>query len=92
MVNTGLTPRSTPQVTAEQWGLRQPDWVLVSQHHRRIAVVDLCRPSDVYPAQLLAAAVCGNNRRTYLYWNRSAITRNKDRQFMYSHGWLAFEA
>jgi hypothetical protein len=29
----------------------------VSQHHRRIAVVDLCRPSDVYPDQLLAAAM-----------------------------------
>jgi hypothetical protein len=57
MVNTGLTLRSTPQVTAEQLGRRQPDWVLVSQHHKRIAVVDLCRPSDVHSAQLLAAAM-----------------------------------
>jgi hypothetical protein len=35
---------------------------------------------------------CGNSRRTYLYWKRLAITRNRDGQFMYSHGWLAFEA
>ena len=57
MANTGLTLRPTPQFTAEQWGRRQPDWVLVSQHHKRIAVVDLCSPSDVHPAQLLAAAM-----------------------------------
>jgi hypothetical protein len=64
MANTGLTLRPTPQFTAEQWGRRQPDWVLVSQHHKRIAVVDLCRPSDVHPAQLLAAAM--RKQQTYL--------------------------
>jgi hypothetical protein len=56
----------------QQWGLQQPDWVLVSQHHKRIAGVDLCRPSDVPPAQLLARVSlqqCGNSRHTYLCWN-----------------------
>ena len=48
----------TSQAPAEQWGRRQQDWVLVSHHHRRIAIIDLCRPSDVHPAQLLAAAMC----------------------------------
>ena len=57
MATTGLVLRSTPLATADQWGRRQPDWVLISAHHQRIAIVDLCRPSDVHPAQLLAAAV-----------------------------------
>ena len=57
MSRTGLTICSTPQAAAEQWGRWQPDWVLVSQHHKRIAIKDLCRPSDVHPAQLLAAAL-----------------------------------
>ena len=64
MSNTGLTLRPTPQLSAEQWGLLQPDWVLVSQQHKRIAVVDLCRQSDVHPAQLLAAAM--RKQQTYL--------------------------
>jgi hypothetical protein len=63
MAKTGLILRSTPQATADQWGKRQPDWVLISQHHQRIAIVDLCRPSDVHPAQLLAAAM--RKQRTY---------------------------
>jgi hypothetical protein len=57
MSRTGLILCSTSQATAEQWGRRQPDWVLVSHNHKRIAIVDLCRPSDVHTAQLLAAAV-----------------------------------
>ena len=64
MSKTGLKICSTPLATAEQWGRRQPDWVLVSQHHKRIAIVDLCRPSDVHPAQLLAAAI--RKQQTYL--------------------------
>jgi hypothetical protein len=36
---------SISQATAEQWGSRQQDWVLVSQRHKRIAIVDLCRQS-----------------------------------------------
>ena len=63
MAKTGLILRSTPQATADQWGKRQPDWVLISQHHQRIAIVDLCRPSDVHPAQLLAAAM--RKQQTY---------------------------
>ena len=64
MSSTGLILSSTSQATAEQWGRRQPDWVLVSQRHKRIAIVDLCRPSDVHPAQLLAAAM--RKQQTYL--------------------------
>jgi hypothetical protein len=57
MSRTGLILCSTSQATAEQWGRRQPDWVLVSHHHKRIIIVDLCRPSNVHTAQLLAAAM-----------------------------------
>ena len=64
MSNTGLVLCSTSQATAEQWGRRQPDWVLVSHRHKRIAIADLCRPSDVHPDQLLAAAM--RKQQTYL--------------------------
>jgi hypothetical protein len=57
MSSTGLIPCSTSQATAEQWGRRQLDWVLVSQCHKRIAILDLCSPSDVHPAQLFAATM-----------------------------------
>ena len=33
------------------------DCILVSEHHKEIAIVDLCRPSDVNPAQFRAAAM-----------------------------------
>jgi hypothetical protein len=35
----------------------QPDWVFVSHELKRIAIVDLCRPSDVHPDQLKAVAI-----------------------------------
>ena len=57
MAQTGLILRPTPQATIDQLGRRQPDWLLVSETHKKIAIVDLCRPSDVHPAQLLAAAM-----------------------------------
>ena len=59
MSSAGLTLCSTSQAKPEQWGRRQPDWVLVLQHHTRIAIVDLYRLSDVHPSQLLAAAILG---------------------------------
>ena len=37
--------------------------VLISKHHQWIAIVDLCRPSDVHSAQLLAAAM--RKQQTY---------------------------
>ncbi len=43
--------------------MRQPDWILVSEEHKKIAIVDLCRPSDVHHAQLLAVAI--QNQETY---------------------------
>ena len=30
----------------------QPDWVAISFDHMRIAIIDLCRPSDVHEDQL----------------------------------------
>ncbi len=57
MARTGLILRPTSQATIDQLGRRQPDWLLISELHKKIAIVDLCRPSDVHPAQLLAAAI-----------------------------------
>ena len=58
MSRTGLVLSSTSHATAEHWGRRQPDpmgsGVASSQTDR---IVDLCRPSDVHPDQLLAAAM-----------------------------------
>jgi hypothetical protein len=49
--------QSTSSATADELGRRQPDWVLVSESLKRIAILDLCLPSDTSPAQLLAAAM-----------------------------------
>ena len=38
----------------KQW---QPYWILVSSELKKIAILNLCRPSDVHPTQLLAAAI-----------------------------------
>jgi len=57
MVKTGLILCPTSTTTIAQLGRRQPDWILVSDEHKKIAIVDLCRPSDVHHAQLLAAAI-----------------------------------
>ena len=57
MSRTSLVLQPTSSATTDQLGRRQPDWVLVSETHKRIAIVDLCRPSDTSPAQLLAAAM-----------------------------------
>jgi hypothetical protein len=40
------------------WEYRQPDWIFVSHELKRIAIADFtCRPSDVHPDQLKAAAI-----------------------------------
>ena len=57
MSRTSLVLQSTSSATVDELGRRQPDWVLVSESLQRIAIVDLCRPSDMSPAQLLAAAL-----------------------------------
>ncbi len=41
----------------DRLGRRQLDWILESKEHKRIASVDLCRPTDVHQTQLLAAAI-----------------------------------
>ena len=61
MARTGLVLQSTSSATVDELGRRQPDWVLVSESRKRIAIVDLCRPSDTSPAQLLAAAMRKQN-------------------------------
>ncbi len=58
MAKTGLVLRSTSLADVDQLGRQQPDWILVSEVHTKIAIiVDLGRPSDVHQAQLLAAAI-----------------------------------
>ncbi len=57
MAKTGLVLCSTSLADVDQLGRRQPDWILVSEEHKTIAIVDLCRPSDVHQAHLLAAAI-----------------------------------
>jgi hypothetical protein len=59
MAKTGLILRSS-SLTADdvdQLGRRQPDWILVPIEAKRIAIVDLCRPSDIHQTQLQAAAI-----------------------------------
>jgi hypothetical protein len=56
MARTGLLLCPTTMATVDQLGRRQPDWVLVSHELKRIATLDLCRPSDVLPSQLLMVA------------------------------------
>ncbi len=34
------------------------DWVLLWQEHKKIAIVDLCHPSNVHPDQFLSTDVC----------------------------------
>ncbi len=50
-----ISPCSTSLADVDQLGRRQPDWILVSKVHKKIAIVDLSRPSDVHQTQLLAA-------------------------------------
>ncbi len=57
MVKTGLVLRPASLTEIDQLGRRQPDWIVISEEYRNIAIVDLCRPSDVNNAQLLAAAM-----------------------------------
>jgi hypothetical protein len=56
MAKTGLLLSPTDHATIEQIGRRQPDWLLISDEFKRIAIPDLCRPSNVLPPQLQAAA------------------------------------
>jgi ribonuclease HI len=44
---------SAGECDLQRW---QPDWVAISYDHKRIAIIDLCRPSDVHEDQLEAAA------------------------------------
>ena len=46
----------------------QPDWVAISQNHKRIAIIDLCRPSDVHREQLHAAALRKQERYSPLIY------------------------
>ena len=44
---------SAGECDLQRW---QPDWVAISHVHKRIAIIYLCRPSDVHEDQLEAAA------------------------------------
>jgi hypothetical protein len=58
MARTGLVLHPTTMATLGQLGRQQPDLVLVSHKLKRIAILDLCWPSDVLPSQLLVEAKC----------------------------------
>jgi hypothetical protein len=59
MAKTGLLLRSSTLTDddVDQLGRRQPEWILVSKEAKRIAIIDLCRPSDIHQTQLQAAAI-----------------------------------
>jgi hypothetical protein len=59
VANIGLALCSSSRTDndIDRLGRRQPDWILVSKQDKRIAIVDLGRPSDIHQAQLLAAAI-----------------------------------
>ena len=44
---------SAGECDLQRW---RPDWVAISYDHKRIVIIDLCRPSDVHEDQLEAAA------------------------------------
>jgi hypothetical protein len=62
MAKTGLVLRSASLADVDQLGRRQPDWILVSEVHKKIAI-QVVDPSDVHQAQLLAAAI--RKQQTY---------------------------
>jgi hypothetical protein len=65
MAKTGLILRSS-SLTADdvdQLSRRQPDWILLSKEAKWIAIIDLCRPSDIHQTQLQAAAI--RKQQTY---------------------------
>jgi len=49
---------SAGECDLQRW---QPDWLAISQTHKRIAIIDLCRPSDVHEDQLEIAATLKQN-------------------------------
>ncbi len=59
VVKTGLVLRSSSRKDndVDRLDRRQPEWILVSKVHKRIPIVDLCRPSDIHQTQLIAAAI-----------------------------------
>jgi hypothetical protein len=55
VTNAGKSPGvdSAGECDLQRW---QPDWVAISYAHKRIDIIDLCRPSDVHEDQLEVAA------------------------------------
>ena len=91
MAKTGLILRSSDSssLTADdvdQLGRRQPDWILLSKEAKRIAIIDLCRPSDIHQTQLQAAAI--RKQQTYqpLVEGLSTTKLNKGGWCMSSRG------
>ena len=52
IAHTGLILSPTSLATVKQWGCQQLDWVLVSSELKKIAIVDLHRPSGLICIQL----------------------------------------
>ena len=63
-------------------GSWQPDWVIVSEVHKKPAKVDLCRPADVHQDQLLVAWDRKQRKYTVSSWRLWSITLNKAGWFM----------
>ena len=71
MGNMGLTLSKVPATVVVDAGISsgfdaagkcdlkrwRPDWVTISYAHKRIAIIDLCSPSDAYEEHLEAAAL-----------------------------------
>ncbi len=70
MAKTGLILRSSSLTDddVDHLGRRQPDWILVSKEAKRIAIIDLCRPSDIHQTQLQAAAIRKQQAPAYHPW------------------------
>jgi hypothetical protein len=76
MAKTGLILRSSSLIAddVDQLGWQQPDWILVSKDAKRIAIIDLCRPSDIHQTQLQAAAIRKQQAYQYLVGGLSYYT------------------
>ncbi len=89
MKNTGLTLSPVPAALLAQAQQRlveedperlcaldrwQPDWIFVLHELKRIAIADLCCPSDVHPDQLKAPAI--RKQDIALFYRHSVTSQN----------------
>ena len=89
VANAGKSSTVDPagQCDLQRW---QPDWVAISHTHKRIAIIDLCRPSDVHEDQLKAAAILKQNGYQLLVGALQFYVKQGCVIMAYTsfHGWL----